>query len=69
MSIKNDIKLGVDLVRVNKIVEVLTAEFGDEVAHMKFWSELWVALEVIYGPGGAVDLVTRYQSSLGSRSL
>lgn len=59
MGIKNDIKLGVDLDRVNKIVEVLTAEFGEEVTHTKFWEELWVALVVMCGPHGAVDFIER----------
>ncbi|WP_208952541.1 hypothetical protein [Rahnella sp. ChDrAdgB13] len=62
MSNETDIKLGVDLERVNKIVDVLTAEFGDDITRMKFWEELWVALVVIYGPRGAVDFIERCQT-------
>lgn len=44
--------------QVNRIVDLLRQEFGDGLKHTGFMDDLWVALQVVYGPGGAVDFIT-----------
>lgn len=61
------VKTSVDLEQVNKIVRLLVDEFGDDITCVKFSRELLVALDVIYGPGGAAGLFNLELAPSGSR--
>ncbi|SMG61927.1 hypothetical protein [Cedecea sp. NFIX57] len=47
---------------VNRIADVLRYEFGDCLGSPGFMEDLWVALQVIYGPSGAADFISECQN-------
>ena len=68
MSKQPEVTTGVNIDRVNKVVQLLVAEFGDDITRAKFGDEIWVALQVILGPGEAEHLLNRYLSPAEPRS-
>ncbi|MGX5053128.1 hypothetical protein ACWKX9_05635 [Enterobacter asburiae] len=50
---------------VNRIADVLKYEFGDRLRSPGFMEDLWVALQVIYGPTGAADFISECQNPRG----
>jgi|GEM_PF-3751206 len=48
--------------RVSRIVEKLSSELDETMpAHPDFIEDVWLALQMIYGPGWAVGIMKRFQ--------
>lgn len=52
------------LEQVNKIVTLLRGEFGEILDTMGFMDDLWVAIQVRYGPTGAADFILYCKDSV-----
>ncbi|HCC3328792.1 TPA: hypothetical protein M4731_001407 [Salmonella enterica] len=50
------------LPRVSKIAGLLQREFGDELERTGFQQDLWIALQVVYGPSGAAHFIAGCQN-------
>ncbi|KNC91114.1 hypothetical protein [Trabulsiella odontotermitis] len=50
------------LSRVSRIAGMLQQEFGDTMKQVGFQHDLWVALQVVYGPGGAAEFIADCQN-------
>lgn len=51
--------------RVNQIVDVFKREFGESTELVGFMHDLWIALQVIYGPSGAATFISECQGNQG----
>lgn len=59
VSTINDADYG--LPQISRIVELLRGEFGERLNTVGFHDDLWLALQVMYGPEGAARFITDYQ--------
>lgn len=50
------------LSRVSRVAGLLLQEFGDTLKQVGFQHDLWGALQVIYGPGGAAEFISDCQN-------
>ncbi|WP_157032548.1 hypothetical protein [Erwinia typographi] len=49
--------------RVNRLVGLFSGELGEHrIAPNEFMDDVWLALQVIYGPGWAAELMSRAKS-------
>lgn len=58
VSTINDADYG--LPQISRIVDLLQQAFGERLNTIGFRNDLWLALQVIYGPDGAVRFINDY---------